>query len=77
MYVGGKYMHFMTINTLLINLVYENAANKLSFLLVTHTTCFDVRFGHYGILKLGSSSEQILDRLGIQVLDQVFGPQDE
>jgi hypothetical protein len=55
----------------------KNVANKLRFLLVTHTTCFDIRVGHYGTLKSGSSSGQILDRLGIQVLDQVFGPQDE
>jgi hypothetical protein len=36
-------------------------------------TCFDIRFCRYGILKLGSSSGQILDRLGIQVLDLVLG----
>jgi hypothetical protein len=55
----------------------KNVANELNFLLVTDTTCFDIRFGHYNILKSGSSSGQILDRLGIQVLDHVFGPQDE
>jgi hypothetical protein len=52
----------------------KNVTNKLRFLLVTHTTCFDIRFGRYGILKSGSSSGQILYRLGIHVLDQVFGP---
>jgi hypothetical protein len=55
----------------------KNIVNKLIFLLVTHMTWFDIRFGRYGILKSGSSSGQILDGLGIQVLDQVFGPQDE
>jgi hypothetical protein len=53
----------------------KNVANELSFLLVIHMTCFDIRFDRYGILKSGSSSGQILDRLGTQVLDQVFGSQ--
>jgi hypothetical protein len=55
----------------------KNVAKELSFLLVTHMTCFDIRFGRYSILKSGSSSGQILDRLRIQVLDQVFGLEDE
>jgi hypothetical protein len=38
----------------------ENVSNELSFLLVTHTTCFDMRFGCYDILKSGFSSGQIL-----------------
>jgi hypothetical protein len=50
--------------------------NELSFLLVTHVTCFDIRFGRYGFLKSGFSAGLILDRLSIQVLGQVFGPQD-
>jgi hypothetical protein len=54
----------------------KNVANKLSFPLVTHRTCFDTRFGCYGFLKSGYSADQILDRLGIQVLGKVFGPQD-
>jgi hypothetical protein len=54
----------------------KNVFNKLRFLLVTHMTCFDIRFGRYGFLKSGFSAGQILDRLGIQVLGQVFGPQD-
>jgi hypothetical protein len=54
----------------------ENVANELSFLLVTHTTCFDIRFGRYGFLKSGFSARQILDSLGIQVFGQVFGAQD-
>jgi hypothetical protein len=42
----------------------------------SHMTCFNVRYGHYGFLKSGFSAEQILDRLGIQVPGQVFGPPD-
>jgi hypothetical protein len=57
-------------------LYMKNVANKLSFLLVTHTTCFDLRFGRYGFLKSGFSIKHILDCLGIQVLGQVFGPQE-
>jgi hypothetical protein len=51
----------------------KNVANELSFLLVTHTTCFDIRFGHYGILKSGSISGQILDRLGHKCLIRFLG----
>jgi hypothetical protein len=51
-------------------------SNELSFLLVTHMAYFDIRFGRYGILKSGFSTGQILDRLGIPVLGQVFRPQD-
>jgi hypothetical protein len=50
--------------------------NELSFLLVTHVTCFDIRFGRYGFLKSVFCAGLILDRLSIQVLGQVFGPQD-
>jgi hypothetical protein len=57
-------------------LYMKNVANELRFLLVTCTTCFDIWFAHYGFLKLGFSARQILDSLGIQVLGQVFGPQD-
>jgi hypothetical protein len=38
---------------------------ELIFLLVTHMTCFDIRFGRYGFLKSGFSARQILDSLGI------------
>jgi hypothetical protein len=51
-----------------INFIYKNVVNKLRFLLITHMTCFDIRFGCYGILKSGFSADQVLDRLGIQVL---------
>jgi hypothetical protein len=48
-------------------------ANELRFLLVTHMTCFDIWFGHYGILKSDFSSVQILDRLGIRCLIRFLG----
>jgi hypothetical protein len=57
-------------------LYMKNVSNELSFLMVTHTTYFDIRFSHYRFLKSGFSARQILDSLGIQVLGQVFGPQD-
>jgi hypothetical protein len=41
----------------------KNVTNELSFLLVTHMTHFDIRFGRYGFLKLGYGAELILDRL--------------
>jgi hypothetical protein len=53
----------------------KNVVNELRFLQVTHMTCFDIRFGRYGFLKSGFSAGQILDRLGKQVLGQVFGQQ--
>jgi hypothetical protein len=54
----------------------KNVVNKLSFLLVTHMTCFDTRFDRYEFLKSGFIVGQIRDRLVIQVLGQIFGPQD-
>jgi hypothetical protein len=54
----------------------KDVFNELRFLLVTHMTCFDIRFGRYGFLKSGFSARQILDSLGIQVLGQVFGAQE-
>jgi hypothetical protein len=41
----------------------KNVTNELSFLLVTHMTHFDKRFGRYRFLKLGYGAELILDRL--------------
>jgi hypothetical protein len=55
----------------------KNVVNEHSFWLVTHTTCFDIRFGRHSILNSGFSFGQILDRLDIQVLYLIFGPQDE
>jgi hypothetical protein len=43
----------------------KNVVNELSFLLVIHMTCFNIRFGHYRILKSGFSAGQMMDRLGI------------
>jgi hypothetical protein len=42
----------------------KDVANELSFLLVTHMTCFNIRFGRYGFLKSSFSARQILDSLG-------------
>jgi hypothetical protein len=41
----------------------KNVANELRFLLVSHTTHFNIRFGCYGFLKSGYGAEQILDGL--------------
>jgi hypothetical protein len=41
----------------------KNISNELSFPLVTDTTHFDIRFGHYGILNSYFSSGQVIDRL--------------
>jgi hypothetical protein len=41
----------------------KNVTNELSFLLVTHTTRFNIRFGRYGVLKSCFSSGQVMDRL--------------
>jgi hypothetical protein len=41
----------------------KNVANKLCFLLVTHMTRFDVRFGRYGFLNSGYGAKLILHRL--------------
>jgi hypothetical protein len=57
-------------------LYMKNVVNELIFLPVTHMTCFDIRFNRYEFLKSGFTAGQILDRLVIQVLGQVFGPQD-
>jgi hypothetical protein len=54
----------------------KDVTNELSFLLVTHMTCFDRLFGRYRFLKSGFSAREILDSMGIQVLGQVFGAQE-
>jgi hypothetical protein len=41
----------------------KNITNKLSFLLVTYTTRFDIWFGGYGALNFCFSSGQAMDRL--------------
>jgi hypothetical protein len=55
----------------------KDVFNGIRFLVVTHTTYFDIRFHRYKFLKSGFDAGQILDRLVIQALDQVFGPSDE
>jgi hypothetical protein len=54
----------------------KDVVNELSFLLVTHTTYFDIRFGRYKFWKSGFNTDLVLDRLGIHALGQAFGPQD-
>jgi hypothetical protein len=49
-------------------------ANEPSFLLVTHTTNFNIQINQYEFFKSGFAAEQILDRLTIQAFDQIFGP---
>jgi hypothetical protein len=50
----------------------KNAANELSFPLVTHTTHFDIQFGYYGILKSCFSSRHVVDRLDCRCSVQFF-----
>jgi hypothetical protein len=57
-------------------LCMKNVIKELSFMLVTHRTCFDTRFDRYEFLKSGFSVGQIMDRLVMQVLGQVFGSQE-
>jgi hypothetical protein len=54
----------------------KDVANELRFLLVTHTTCFNIRFGRYGFSQSDFRAREILDSLGIQVVSQVFGAQE-
>jgi hypothetical protein len=51
----------------------KKVVNEISFLLVTHMTCFDIRFDHYGFLKSGFNPDQVQDRLVTQVLDRLAG----
>jgi hypothetical protein len=51
----------------------KNVANELSFLLVTHMTRFDIRFGRYGALNIGFSSGQVTDRLDYKRLVRFLG----
>jgi hypothetical protein len=74
MYKLGSWQNFTM--TSAETLYMKNVVNELSFLLVTHMTCFDIRFGRYGFLKSDFSAGQILDRLDIPVLGHVFGAPD-
>jgi hypothetical protein len=48
------------------------AVNELRLPLVTHTTYFEAQFDSYGILKSGQGVEYFLDRLVMQMNDQVL-----
>jgi hypothetical protein len=74
LYESGLWQNFAI--TTPETLYMKNVVNELIFLPVTHMTCFDIRFNRYEFLKSGFTAGQILDRLVIQVLGQVFGPQD-
>jgi hypothetical protein len=52
------------------------SVNKLSFLLVTHTTYSDAWFDSYRILKSGQGAEDFLDRLDISTNGQVLRVED-
>jgi hypothetical protein len=41
------------------NFVDENVISELSFLLVSHTICFDMWFGRYRFLKSGFNTDQV------------------
>jgi hypothetical protein len=43
-------------------------ANELIFLLITHTTYFDIQFGLYSILNTCFSSRHAIDRLDCRCL---------
>jgi hypothetical protein len=51
----------------------KNIINELSFLLVTHTTHFDMRFGRYGALKICFSFGQVMDILDCMCLVRLLG----
>jgi hypothetical protein len=51
----------------------KNVANELRFMLVTHTTHFNVRFGRYGILNSCFSSGQVMDRLNCRYSVRFLG----
>jgi hypothetical protein len=54
LYMSGFWQNFAMIS--LETLYTKNFTNELSFLLATHTTRFDIRFGRYSILKFCFSS---------------------
>jgi hypothetical protein len=51
----------------------KNVVNELSFLLVTHMTCFDIWFGLYVTLKSCFSSGLVTDRLDYRCLVRILG----
>jgi hypothetical protein len=52
----------------------KNVANELSFLLVSHTIHFDMRFGCYGILNFCISYRQAIDKLKCRCSVRFLGP---
>jgi hypothetical protein len=50
----------------------EFVINEFRFPLVTHIAYSDAQFDSYGILKSGQDAEYFLDRLDIQMNDQVL-----
>jgi hypothetical protein len=51
----------------------KNVINELTFLSVTHTTYFDIRFGCYGFLNADFHTDQVLDRPIIKYLVRFLG----
>jgi hypothetical protein len=52
----------------------KNVTNELSFLLVTHTTHFEIQFGRYGTLESCFCSGQVIDRLDCRCSVRFLGP---
>jgi hypothetical protein len=50
----------------------KDATNEPSFLPVIHMTSFDIEISQYEFLKSDFAAEQILDKLTIRALDQIF-----
>jgi hypothetical protein len=48
------------------------AVNELNFPLVTRMTYYNARFDSYEILKSGQGEKNFMDRLDIQMNDQVL-----
>jgi hypothetical protein len=51
----------------------KNITNELSFLVITDTTRFNIRFGRYGALKFCFSPGQVMDRLDCRYLVMFLG----
>jgi hypothetical protein len=75
LYKSGFWQNFTM--TFLETLYTKDVANEPSFLLVTLVTNFDIQLDRYEFFMSDFTAEQILDRLTIHALGQIFGPQDE
>jgi hypothetical protein len=60
LYESGFWQKFPM--TSLETLYMKNVVNELSFLPVTHTTYFDIRFGYYEFFEHRFPTDQVLDR---------------